>query len=66
MRDEALHDVLEAWVGALRVYAVHVFGDVGGGEILEDGDRGLRALVRHVWMLESIGTIRKEVRDVEG
>jgi hypothetical protein len=45
VRDKALHDVLEAWVGALRVYAVHVLGDVFDCEVFEDGDRGLGALV---------------------
>jgi hypothetical protein len=38
--DEALHDVFEARVRALRIYAVHVFGDVGYGEVFEDGDGG--------------------------
>lgn len=42
--DEALHDVFQARVGALRVYAVHVLGDVFDGEVLEDRDGGLWAV----------------------
>jgi len=34
VRDEALHDVLQARVGALRIDAVHVLGDVFDGEVL--------------------------------
>jgi hypothetical protein len=35
VRDEALHDILEARIGALRVDPVYVFGDVFDGEVLE-------------------------------
>ena len=40
VRDEALHNVLEAWIAALRVYAMDVLGDVFDGEVFELGDLG--------------------------
>ena len=38
VRDEALHDVFQARVGALRIDAVHVLGDVFDCEVFEFGD----------------------------
>jgi hypothetical protein len=40
VRYQALHDVFQAWVGALRVYAVYVLSDVVDCEVFERGNRG--------------------------
>ena len=39
VRYQTLHDVFEARVATLRIYAVHIFRDIFNGEIFEDRHR---------------------------
>ena len=49
VRDETLHDVLQPWVGALRVDADDVLGDVVDCQVLQDRHRSVsRVGRRHV------------------
>jgi hypothetical protein len=69
VRDQALHDVLQTWVGALRVYAVYVLSDVVDCEVFERGNRGSVRLGRgchHVGMSDVYERLIGKAQSREG